>query len=56
MREQQFAQPGQGILEILDDSALELEFIVPSRWMAWLKDGYRFQVKIDETGGTYPAR
>ncbi|WP_300436115.1 efflux RND transporter periplasmic adaptor subunit [Zoogloea sp.] len=56
IREQQFAQPGQGILEILDDSALELEFIVPSRWMAWLKDGYRFQVKIDETGITYPAK
>ncbi|WP_374245137.1 efflux RND transporter periplasmic adaptor subunit [Zoogloea sp.] len=56
VREQQFAQPGQGILEIIDDSALELEFIVPSRWMAWLKDGYRFQVKIDETGGTYPAK
>ncbi len=56
VREQQFAQPGQGILEILDDSALELEFIVPSRWMAWLKDGYRFQVKIDETGNTYPAK
>lgn len=56
VREQQFAQPGQGILEIIDDSALELEFIVPSRWMAWLKDGYRFQVKIDETGNTYPAK
>lgn len=56
VREQQFAQPGQGILEILDDSALELEFIVPSRWMVWLKDGYRFQVKIDETGNTYPAK
>jgi hypothetical protein len=47
------ARPGH--LEIIDDSALELEFIVPSRWMAWLKDGYRFQVKIDETG-TYPPR
>ncbi len=56
VREQQFVQPGQGILEILDDSALELEFIVPSRWMAWLKGGYRFQVKIDETGNTYPAK
>ena len=51
-----YEEPGQGILEILDDSALELEFIVPSRWMVWLKDGYRFQVKIDETGGTYPAK
>lgn len=55
-REQQYAQPGQPILEIIDDSVLELEFIVPSRWLAWLKSGYRFQVQIDETGATYPAR
>jgi hypothetical protein len=35
---------------------LELEFIVPSRWLAWLKPGYAFQVRIDETGKTYPAK
>lgn len=55
-REQQFVQPGQPLLEILDDSALELEFIVPSRWMAWLKVGQGFRVRIDETGRTYPAK
>jgi RND family efflux transporter MFP subunit len=56
VREQQFVQPGQPLLEILDDSALELEFIVPSRWLAFVKPGYAFQVRIDETGRTYPAR
>lgn len=56
VREQQYVQPGQPLLEILDDSALELEFIVPSRWLAWLKPGQRFQVAIDETGKTYPAK
>lgn len=56
VREQQFAQPGQPILDILDDSTLEIEFIAPSRWLAWLKTGYRFQVQIDETGVTYPAK
>jgi len=56
VREQQFVQPGQALLEILDDSVLELEFIVPSKWMAWLKPGYRFQVQIDETGKSYPAK
>jgi len=55
-REQQFVQGGQPLLDILDDSALELEFIVPSRWLAWLKAGYAFKVVIDETGQTYPAR
>jgi multidrug efflux pump subunit AcrA (membrane-fusion protein) len=49
-------QPGQALLEILDDSILELEFIVPSKWLAWLKTGQGFQVAIDETGKTYPAK
>lgn len=56
VREQQYAQPGQSLLEILDDSSLELEFIVPSKWMVWLRPGYGFQVKIDETGRSYPAK
>lgn len=56
VREQQYVQPGQALLEILDDSVLELEFLVPSRWLAWVKPGYAFQVRIDETGKTYPAK
>jgi membrane fusion protein (multidrug efflux system) len=54
-REQQFVQAGQPLLEILDDSALELEYLVPSKWLVWLKPGARFLVKIDETGKSYPA-
>jgi hypothetical protein len=56
VREQQYVQAGQALLEILDDSVLELEFIVPSRWLAWLTPGTGFQVAIDETGKTYPAK
>ncbi|WP_233149292.1 efflux RND transporter periplasmic adaptor subunit [Herbaspirillum camelliae] len=56
VREQQFAQPGQTLLEIIDDSALELEFIVPSKWLVWIKPGKVFQIRIDETGKTYPAK
>jgi membrane fusion protein (multidrug efflux system) len=55
-REQQYVQPGQPLLEILDDSQLELEFIVPSRWLAWVRTGMAFEVNIDETGKTYPAK
>lgn len=56
LREQQFAQAGQAILDIIDDSMLELAFLVPSRWLVWMKPGAVFQVRIDETGKTYPAR
>ena len=55
-REQQFVQPGQPLLDILDDSVLELEFLVPSGWLGWLKVGQGFQVEIDETKKSYPAK
>jgi RND family efflux transporter MFP subunit len=55
-REQQFVQPGQPLLEILDDSSLDLDFLVPSKWLAWLKAGQSFKVAIDENGQSYPAR
>jgi RND family efflux transporter MFP subunit len=56
VREQQYVQPGQPLLDILDDSSLELEFIVPSKWLVWLKPQQRFEVAIDETGKRYPAK
>ena len=56
VREQQYVQPGQALLEIIDDSQLELEFIVPSKWLVWLKPGHDFPVAIDETGKSYPAK
>lgn len=55
-REQQFVQPGQPLLDIFDDSTLELEFLVPSSWLAWVRPGVAFQVQIDETRRSYPAR
>lgn len=55
-REQQYVQPGQALMEILDDTTLELEFIIPSRWLSWVRSGAAFQVSIDETGKTYPAK
>lgn len=56
VREQQFVQPGQAMLDIIDDSVLELEFLVPSRWLAWLRPGSGFTVQIDETQKSYPAK
>jgi RND family efflux transporter MFP subunit len=55
VREQQYVQPGQALMEIIDDSTLELEFIAPSSWMASLKVNAPFEIRIDETGRSYPA-
>lgn len=45
----------QQLLSILNDKELEIELIVPSMWLAWLKSGTRFRISIDETGKTYNA-
>lgn len=41
------------LIEILDDSVLEVEAIVPSVWLRWLKPGAPFAVVMDETGRSY---
>lgn len=56
VREQQYVQAGQALMDILDDSVLELEFLVPSSWLSWLRIGSALHVDIDETRKTYPAR
>ena len=46
----------QELLSILDDSALEIELIVPSRWLTWLSTGTEFRFRVDETGREYPVQ
>lgn len=55
VRAQQFVQPGQELLDILDDSILELDFLVPSKWLIWLRSGQVFEVTIEETEKSYPV-
>ncbi len=52
----EFVSPGKPLMEILDTRRLELQMIVPSRWLAWLKKDSRFSVKVDELDKEYPAR
>jgi membrane fusion protein, multidrug efflux system len=55
VREQEFVQPGQPLLEIIDDATPQIDFIAPSRWLAWLRVGQPLRIQIDETGRTYAA-
>ncbi|CDK99145.1 putative HlyD family secretion protein [Magnetospirillum gryphiswaldense MSR-1 v2] len=55
-RAHQYVQVGQAILEILDDSVLNAEFIVPSSAVTTLKPGTSLQIMVDETRKTYPGR
>jgi len=55
-KQYQFVAPGQALLEILNTQQLELQMIVPSKWLAWLKVGGRFSVHVDELDQTFTGR
>lgn len=51
----EFVSPGKPLLEILDTRHLELQMIVPSKWLSWVKPGAHFTVKVDELDKEYTA-
>ncbi len=52
----QYVTPGNALLDIIETSQLELQMIVPSKWLAWLKPGAVLTVQVDELGKSYPAK
>jgi membrane fusion protein, multidrug efflux system len=56
VRNFQFVQAGAPLLDIVDDRDLELEFIVPSIWLAWLKVSAVAHVQVSETQQSYDAQ
>ncbi|MBF0295243.1 MAG: HlyD family efflux transporter periplasmic adaptor subunit [Magnetococcales bacterium] len=56
VRERQYVTTGQALMKILDHRHLEMEMIVPSRWLGWLQPKTKFTMHIDETGKEYPAQ
>lgn len=55
VREHQGVNVGQPLMDIVSAGPLRVRLNAPSRWLAWLTRGARFEVRIDETGKTYPA-
>lgn len=54
-REHQSVKAQQELLEILASGSLELEIMVPSDWLGWMRKGLAFSIRVDETGETLPA-
>lgn len=50
------AAAGQPLMKIQGAGDLEVELIVPSHWLTWLKPGTLFTFALDETGGTVQGR
>jgi membrane fusion protein, multidrug efflux system len=51
-QEHEIPAANQPLIRIVDTSRLELEAIMPSASLAWLKPGQAFRFRIDETGAT----
>ncbi|QYF92713.1 efflux RND transporter periplasmic adaptor subunit [Massilia sp. PAMC28688] len=47
---------GQPLLDLVDNSSFRFQLHVPSRWLSWLGEGTAFNITVDETGKTYPAK
>lgn len=47
---------GQALLELVSSGSLKLRLNAPAKWLGWLKVGTNFDVAVDETGRSYPAR
>lgn len=52
----QYVAPGTPLLDIVETAQLEVQMIVPSRWLAWLKPGAAFAVDVEELGRRFPAK
>ena len=52
----QYATPGTPLLDIVQTEQLELQMLVPSKWLAWLKPGTPLAVEVEELGRSYRAR
>jgi membrane fusion protein, multidrug efflux system len=55
IRSLEFVQAGQALFEIVDSAPPQIDFIAPSKWLSWLKAGLPLEIRIDETGKSYPA-
>ena len=48
--------PNDKLLSVLDDTSLEIELVLPSSSLVWLKRNARFSFTIDETRREYAAK
>ena len=56
IHEEEYMQPGQAMIDLIDDATPEVDFIAPSKWLAWLRNGCAVKVTIEENGRVYAAR
>ena len=56
VKQHQGVNVGAPLAEIISNGPLKLRLNAPSRWLKSLQVGTPFEVKVDETGRSYPAK
>lgn len=55
-KEFEYVQKGDPVIKILDDSILDIELLVPSDWVTWIKKDMVFEVVVSEIDQRYEAK
>ncbi|MEE9375094.1 MAG: HlyD family efflux transporter periplasmic adaptor subunit [Rhizobiaceae bacterium] len=55
-RQHEMPRASEPVIVVLDDTILELELVVPSNWLVWLRAGQEFSFLVDETGREHRAK
>lgn len=50
-----FATEGAALISIYETGLFDIEMIVPSGWLSWLKPGLAFRLRVEETGSDHEA-
>lgn len=51
----EISKPNEPLMRLVNTDRLEVELIVPSAWLRWIKPGLKFHVKVDETDTVHDA-
>ncbi len=55
IHEHEAPTPGKPFVGLIGDGDLEIDLIVPSKWMPWLRPGAAFSFLVEETQGMEPV-
>jgi membrane fusion protein, multidrug efflux system len=55
VHEHETPQPGKPFIGIVAEGKVEIDLVVPSQWIRWLKVGSRLSFSVDETQSAHPA-
>lgn len=51
----EMSKPNEPLMRLVNTDRLEIELIVPSLWLRWIKPGLKFRVVVDETETVHDA-